>query len=173
MKYIRELISQSPSNRILAQLFEKLCLIHGHVVSIILPLQQLNEHSNESERILYLHNLNNVHDIFDSTKALLDRNRIRFRHMQLFSLIQTTFVEFYNHLQVHTLQRLYVDYNGPSIHCRFYVIDGQSLRKKNRMWTQVYWCRLIQQELKWTHRRHSLEIHVRKTNTTALSCSIR
>lgn len=99
-KNMRELISQNPSNRILTQLFEKLWSIHGHVLSIIVPLQQLNENSNGSERLLYLRNLNNVHDLLESTKIQLNRNHDRFCQMKIFPLVEAAFLEFYDHVQV-------------------------------------------------------------------------
>lgn len=99
-KNMRELISQNPSNRILTQLFEKLWSIHGHVLSIIVPLQQLNENSNGSERLLYLRNLNNVHDLLESTKIQLNRNHDRFCQMKIFPLVEAAFLEFYDHVQI-------------------------------------------------------------------------
>lgn len=100
MKNMRELISQNPSNKVLSQLFENLCSIHGHVFSTIVPLQQLNENSNESEKLLYLHNLKLIYNVLESTKAQLNRNHDRFHQIQLFSLIETAFMEFYDHVKV-------------------------------------------------------------------------
>ena len=167
MKNIRELINANPSNKTLAQLFEYLCLIHGHVFSIILPLQQLNEQSNESERLLYLHNLNNVYGIFESTKALLHRNHNRFRHTQLFSVIQMAFLEFHSQVQVQSSQALGFVWSRCSIDCRCYVIDGQRLRQRVSIWTRAYQRQIVEQQIQKNHRSHRLENQTRNRTQTA------
>ncbi|UJR20025.1 hypothetical protein I4U23_023159 [Adineta vaga] len=97
MKNIRELINQNPSNKALNKLFENLCLIHGYVFSIIIPLQQ---QSSESEAKLYLTNLNSIYGIFETTKSLLHENIDQFRYMKLFSMIRSSFFQFHNNIKI-------------------------------------------------------------------------
>ncbi|UJR17453.1 hypothetical protein I4U23_004348 [Adineta vaga] len=100
MNNIRELMNQHPSDKILINLFENLCLIHGYVYSIILPLQQLSEQSNESEITLYLNNLNNIYEIFQSTKLLLHDNIVSFCQTKLFPITRSLFFQFHNNIKI-------------------------------------------------------------------------
>ncbi|UJR17946.1 hypothetical protein I4U23_004845 [Adineta vaga] len=102
MKNMRELINQSPSNKILIELFDKICLIHGYVFSIVVPLenQRHNEQLNESEVSLYLSKLKKIYTIFLKTQSLLYRNIAKFSHMPLFSTIQSAFSQFYTNIKL-------------------------------------------------------------------------
>lgn len=94
---IRELITQHPSEKVLTKLFENFCLINGYVYSIIVPLQQ---QSNEPEATLYLNNLNNIYEIFISTKSLIHGSVEKFRHLTAYSTIRSSFFQFYNNVRV-------------------------------------------------------------------------
>jgi hypothetical protein len=95
------LINQNGFDEILIQLFEYVCVIHGSVTAIIDPIQQQNQQSiNRFEATLYLNSLNNIYDICESIKILLHLNKNSFDHIQVFSTIRTSFLQFYNNVQV-------------------------------------------------------------------------
>ena len=128
MKDARELIHQHPNDKVLAQLFENICLLHGYVFSIILPLQQqkLDDLASESEGKLHLNNLNNVYDIFQTTKSLLQRNVDHFRHLQLLSTIRSSFSQFHNNVEVNGSISLL----GESMPLGFFADSSQSMDEK-------------------------------------------
>jgi hypothetical protein len=66
-------------------------------------MQQSNEYIqsiSSSEMSLHLNSLNNVYDICSSTKRLINRNKNKFGHIQIFSTITNSFSHFYDNLQV-------------------------------------------------------------------------
>jgi len=93
---VRELIRTNGFNEIFIQLFEYICIIHGYVSSIILPLQQ----ANESEFRIYFRNFIKIYGIFEATKTLIHRNMNNFSHIRMFSTIRSSFFLFHNNVQV-------------------------------------------------------------------------
>ena len=125
MKNARELISQNPKDRVLNKLFRKICLIHGYVFSVFLPLQQQkhDDPASESEAKPHPYNLTGVFNTVDVTKALLHRHTERFRHLQLFSTICRLFFQFHRHVQVGGS----ISFLVGSMQRRFFVDSSQSM----------------------------------------------
>jgi hypothetical protein len=107
MKNVRYLINQNSFDEILLQLFEYICTIHGFISSTIDPLIQQIQKSNEyiqsinsSEILLHLNSLNNAYDICSSAKRLINQNKNKFGHIQIFSTITNSLSHFYDNLKV-------------------------------------------------------------------------
>ncbi len=105
---VRDFIGQNRFNDMMIQLFQYICEIRSYTFSTIDPLKQQLEQSddeyfqinNQSEIKLHSSNLENVYDICRSTKRLLDLNKNKFGHSQIFSTITKPFLKFYHHLKV-------------------------------------------------------------------------
>ncbi|CAF4932355.1 unnamed protein product, partial [Rotaria sp. Silwood1] len=106
MKNIHDLVSQNNFDEIFIQLFENLSMIHGYVCLIIDSLKQKIQESNKNFRLIqqsditrYSNCLNNIYDICLSTKTLFKLNENKFSHIQHYSIITNSFIQFYENLK--------------------------------------------------------------------------
>jgi len=106
-KNVRQLIDETDFNEILIQLYEYICIIYGYACSTIHPLNELIQQSNEyfnlmnqSERRLYSNNFNDITQICESTKTLLQLNKDKFSHIQLYLTVANSFYQFFDKLKV-------------------------------------------------------------------------
>jgi len=76
----------------LIQIFEYICIIHGHICSIIDPAQYF-----QSE---HLQSLDNVNHICESIETLINLNKDKFDQIENFSMINDLFIQFYQNLKV-------------------------------------------------------------------------
>ncbi|CAF3862439.1 unnamed protein product [Rotaria sp. Silwood1] len=107
MKNIHDLVSQNNFDEIFIQLFENLSMIHGYVCLIIDSLKQKIQESNKNFRLIqqsditrYSNCLNNIYDICLSTKTLFKLNENKFSHIQHYSIITNSFIQFYENLKI-------------------------------------------------------------------------
>ncbi|CAF5054773.1 unnamed protein product, partial [Rotaria sp. Silwood1] len=107
MKNIGDLASQNNFDEILIQLFENLSMIYGYVCLIIDSLKKKIQESNKNFQLIqqsditrYSNCLNNIYDICLSTKTLLKLNENKFSHIQHYSIITNSFIQFYENLKV-------------------------------------------------------------------------
>ncbi|CAF1068292.1 unnamed protein product [Rotaria sordida] len=106
IKNVRDLINQNSFDEILIQLFQYVCIIHGYVCSTIELLKEKLKQSNEiiqlmhqSEIELYSNSFNDINDVCQSTKTLLKLNKKQFGHIEIFSMMNKSFSQFYDHLK--------------------------------------------------------------------------
>jgi hypothetical protein len=97
--YIRDLVNRYPGDKLLVQLFEESCIMHGYVCSIIDPLQQnLYLQSRNSSQVL--NSLNDIQTICESIEISLDLSKEKLNHFEHFSIINDLFVRFHQNFKV-------------------------------------------------------------------------
>jgi hypothetical protein len=107
MQNIRDLINENGFDEILIQLFGYICDIHGHACANIDPLKQQSQMLHEYIRSingyeikLYLNSLNKACELCQSSRTLLNLNKNKYDHIQIFATIRNSLARFYDNLKV-------------------------------------------------------------------------
>lgn len=98
MKYLRDLFFQNTNDRILCQLFESVCVLHGYA----LATDRLRKVVIQSDNDIYLNNLKDIEKMCESIGDVLSLNRERLNTLGHFPVFDNLFTFFYHNVKVKT-----------------------------------------------------------------------
>lgn len=94
MTNARQLINADRSNAAFTELYEKLCVIHGYVIGMIIPVEQPSGSARDWS------SFGRIEESFESAKALLRSNALNATHTSLLSTVRSSFDQFDEMIQV-------------------------------------------------------------------------
>lgn len=107
MSSARELLKDARSSPACTEVYEQICIIHGYVLGMILPLVRHCERPDPLHLARDLANFDKIDQVFKSTRALLQRNATNVRRVPLLSTIRNSLGQLVEMIQVRFLEYLH------------------------------------------------------------------